>query len=760
MGRIAVAFLLGVCVAHASPSLPAAVWSFALAAAAVLAALCRAQLACAALLGYAWAWMNADARLANDLAAALEGKDLLLAGYIASLPDRADRDVQFTFDLAERPAGVPPRIRLTWYDAPAEPAPGELWRLAVRLKRRNGFANPGGFDYEGYLFQQGVGATGYVTSDPANVRLAGAGRRYPVLRTRAWLAARIAAAVGADPMLGVVQGLAIGDTRAMTHEQWRVFAATGTTHLMAISGLHVGMAAALFAWMGGRIVRWRGAQGRGLTALHGQVIAGAAAAVGYSLLAGLSIPTQRTLIMLCIYFAARWRRRELAVGHALGLALVGVLLVDPFAPLTPGAWLSFGAVAVILLTVAGRLSRQSAVVSFTRVQLALTIGLTPLLLALFGGVSLVAPLANAIAVPLFTLLVVPAVLAGTAAAAASVPLGSLILAAPTKLLGLAWPMLEQLSRQPTALWWVPEPTTAAFAALVLGALLLTAPGVWPMRVAGALLCAPMLLNRPQAPPPGAFELAVLDVGQGLATVVRTHRRVLVYDAGPAFRSGRDAGELAVLPYLRRRGVRRIDMLIVSHGHHDHEGGVKSLAALMPIGAMLRGPSVDSATGSVCTRGDRWTWDGVEFTVLHPSAPAAPADNDSSCVLEVKGARSSALLTGDIEADAESMLVAHGLERVDVVVAPHHGSRTSSSPAFVNALRPRIAVFSTGYRNRWGFPRPEVLERWRAVGALTLNTAESGGIELTLADGESPISFREHRRTHARYWRRRPGDAPP
>jgi competence protein ComEC len=263
----------------------------------------------------------------------------------------------------------------------------------------------------------------------------------------------------------------------------------------------------------------------------------------------------------------------------------------------------------------------------------------------------------------------------------------------------------------------------------------------------------VVANRPATPAAGEFELAILDVGQGLASVVRTHSHVLVYDAGPAFQSGRDAGELVVTPYLRRRGVRKIDVLMISHGHLDHEGGAKSVISALPVEAMLRGPSVVAAEGGLCERGQQWVWDDVHFTVLHPSPSDAAADNDSSCVLRIHGKGGAALLTGDIEADAEAKLVDAGLASVDIVVAPHHGSRTSSTPEFVAVLRPRMTFFSAGYRNRWGFPRAEIVERWSAVGARITLTAESGAIEASVgADGS--IDVREHRETDARYWRRR------
>lgn len=754
MWRIAIAFLLGHCCIYSLAALPAPAWGIALLAAFGIAALVREPLLAAFLIGLAWAWFNGAARLADDLPTALEGQDLLVRGYVASLPDSALTDPQFLFDTFDVESGVPSRIRLTWYRSSTQPQPGEAWQLVVRLKRRNGFANPGGFDYEGYLFREGIGASGYVRADERNLRLKPASHRYPITQLRAWIARRMSDALEDDRMLGVLQGLAVGDTQAMSAEQWRVFAATGTTHLMAISGLHISMVAALAAWLGGLIVRWRGAQARGWTAIHGQVLAGFAAAVFYSFLAGLSVPTQRTLIMLCIYFAARWWRRELSVGHAFGLALIGVLIVDPFAPLAVGAWLSFGAVAIIMLAVSGRLVRDGPVKNFTRIQAAITIGLTPLLLGAFGNLSIVSPFANALAVPLFTLIVVPAVLLGALVSSVSVSAGGVLLALPSWLLDAVWPLFDWAASQPLSVWHCPRPSALASIALVAGVLLLVLPGIWPTRIAGVLLCLPAFMSRPPAPAAGDFEFALLDVGQGLSAVVRTQSHVLVYDTGPAFQTGRDTGELVVLPYLRERGVRRVDTLVISHGDLDHRGGMHSIIEGMPVERIVAGPSVQEAPARTirCRRGQRWMWDGVEFDMLHPVNLTYERDNDSSCVLRVRGRAGSVLLTGDIEADAESALVNAGLGSADVVIGPHHGSRTSSTAAFVHASRPRLALFPAGYRNRWGLPKEDVVSRWSETGARTFTTADSGAIEISF-DSRQPLLAREYRRTHRRYWQR-------
>jgi competence protein ComEC len=758
MGRIGFAFLLGHCCVHALARLPSLEWAPVLGGALALAAACRWKLIAALLLGIGSAWGHAAARLAGDLPTALEGRELLIRGHVVSIPQEIAGDSQFLFRVDAAAPGVPARIRLTWYRAAAHPRAGEPWQLLVRLKRRNGLANPGGFDLEGYLFREAIGAVGYVRADARNHMLPGTSSCCFVLQARATIATRMALAVGDNRMLGVLQGLAIGDAQQVPAEQWRVFAATGTTHLMAISGLHITMIAALAAWLGGAIVRWPGAQRRAWNAMHGQVVAAAGGAIVYSAIAGMSLPTQRTLIMLCLWFASRLWRRVVTPGHALGLALIAVLVADPFAPLAVGAWLSFAAVAVILLVVCGRLGRDSVLAGFTRVQLAVTIGLVPLLLTAFGGVSLISPLANALAVPLFTLLVVPSVLLGALAALVYPAAGTVLLAVPATLLEWVWPLFDWMADQPLAIAYLPAPTLPQLVALTIGALLLLLPGIWPTRLLGVLLCIPAVAHRPVTPRNGDFDLAVLDVGQGLSVVVRTRAHVLVYDAGPAFRSGRDAGVLAVLPYLRQLGVRSLDALVVSHADVDHRGGVASIVAGLDAHVVLAGPTLRPYIRhmTTCRAGQVWTWDEVEFEVLHPADAGGidagrANDNGTSCVLRISGHATSGLLTGDIESDTEAALVARGLAPADVVVVAHHGSRTSSSAAFVEALHPRFALISVGYRNRWGFPAAEVRARWQGAGARTLTTSDSGAIEVSFA-GEA-VKVREHRRAHARYWHR-------
>jgi len=354
---------------------------------------------------------------------------------------------------------------------------------------------------------------------------------------------------------------------------------------------------------------------------------------------------------------------------------------------------------------------------------------------------------------LFTLLVVPSVLIGAFAAAVHPALGAVVLKLPIALLDGSWPMFQWFADHSMSVWHAPQLPWPVFAALVCGVLLLMLPAIWPLRLVGLLLCLPIVCYRAPSPPPGTFELTVLDVGQGSAAVVRTHSHVLLYDTGPAFQSGRSAAELAVLPFLRHQGVRRLDMLLISHGDQDHSGGMRTVLDELPVRTLMVGPSLSDISREQvrCERGQQWDWDGVSFTVLHPQPSAEHSRNDSSCVVLIRGRDGTTLLTGDIEREAEAALLDRGVSRVDVVVAPHHGSGSSSSSLFVAATRPDVTIFSTGYRNRWGMPRADVVERWRQAGARTFDTSVSGAITATFAAGN--VQVREQRHTRRRYWAR-------
>jgi len=759
MFLIAIAFLAGHCVVHSQSVLPSLwPWLAIPLLGAVLASLGRVWWCAALCIGCAWAWAHASWRLADQLPADAIAIDTEVRAYITSIVDVNSEGLRFAVDVRDADTRLPSQIELSWYKTEKRPLPGELWQLRVRLKAPRGFANPGGTDYAAQLFRSGTGATGYVREtapdQDRNVRLASASWRYFILRTRDAIASRLADALPNSPMLGVVQGLAVGDTSRIESAQWRVFANTGITHLLAISGSHITMVAALIAWLAGCIARRLPLQSRRIAVNDVQSVAGMLAAIVYSSLAGLSVPTQRTLVMLLVYFGTRLLRRKISLAHGLSIALIGVLLIDPFASLSPGFWLSFGAVAAIFLATSGRLSRPTRAFEYVHLQAVVTIGLLPFLVGAVGSVSLISPFVNLFAIPFFTFLLVPLVLLGTLFLTINAWLGTVIIHLAGQLLAWSWPLFAWASGLPLATWHLPQLPVWAAALLLLGCLIAIAPGNLATRMAGAMLCLPALLWQPLRPQAGEFELAVLDVGQGLAVVVVTQSHVLVYDTGPSFRSGRDTGELVVLPYLYSRGLRHIDTLMLSHGDNDHVGGALSVLAGLPTDQVLVGPSVTLPQSSeTCVRGQSWRWDDIHFEVLHPAAGDTPRKNNSSCVLRIEGPGGSALLLGDIEREAEARLIADdAIRHADIVVVPHHGSRTSSTEPLTSASAPKFAVISAGYGNRWGFPKPEVIARWHASGAQTLQTAESGAIEIAVDnDGLKPArEFRVQRRA---YWRR-------
>jgi competence protein ComEC len=752
--RVAIAFLGGTCCLMLLDALPGA-WFTAslLVAGATLAFACRGWAPIAFASGFAWCWLVASDRLDQRLDQTLEGTTIGLKGVVASVPQRLADGVRFRLatDAADR---LPPLVELTWYEPAFVPRAAERLDVVARLRRPRGFANPGGMDQEARMLREGIGATGYVRSATRAGRDLETDLRYPVLVLRGAADATIRRVLGDRPATGIVAGLAVGLQDALSQDQWRALARSGTSHLMAISGMHIGMFAAVAAWLAAVVQRWRQRRGALGTRRDSAVLVGTAAAYGYSLLAGWSVPTQRTMIMIALVALALRSRRRLGPGDALAAGAIVVLALDPLAPLAPGFWLSFGAVAAILLAAAGLIGSPGLVAGFARTQLAVTLGLVPVLVGSFGSVSLVSALVNVLAIPLYTLVIVPVVLIATALAAFLPVVGAPALHAVAWLIEATWPLIAAPAAWPLATWGVAALPAPLWIALVVGAGAAIAPLPAAGRVAGVLTVLALCAWRPAPVEPGAVRFALLDVGQGLASVVETRTHVLVFDAGPDFRSGTDTGVLVVEPYLRNRALRRVDVLVGSHDDADHVGGADSLARLAQVDHMVASGRALDRLGRVesCRCGRRWTWDGVRFEWLHPTVPLLPKDNDRSCVLLVRAGEHTLLLTGDIERAAEQQVLQRGRPvGVDVLVVPHHGSRSSSGPAFVAATHPRWALVAAGYRNRWGFPAPAVVERWASAGAQVLDTASSGAIELDLRPGRPAVVSDEWRKSHRRPW---------
>ncbi len=757
----ALAFALGVWLLQQTAVLPAPTFLMAGGVAGLLLVLQRRYrgliLVGSCLLGFGWAGGFAHWRMSDALPVEWEGRDVEVVGVVTDLPQRFERGVRFTFAVEQAEGLVPKRIALSWYrhiepeieeegdeeSAPSAlplPRAGERWRFLVRLKRPHGNLNPHGFDYEGWLLERGIRATGYVRKSVLTGRLAEA--TYSVGALRESIRSRMLRALPDHPYAGVLVALAIGDQQAIAPELWRLFAATGITHLMSISGLHVtmigGLLALLVGWGWRRSVRlpliW--------PAQKAAAVAGLLGAAAYALLAGFGVPAQRTLFMLAIVVAAMLSGRALTAAQILGTALVAVLLVDPWAVLAAGFWLSFAAVAFLFSIASGRAARHW-VLEWLRAQWAITLGLIPVLLAMFQQFSLVSPVANALAIPVISLLVTPLVLLG------SVPGFAWLLGVAHAVLDGLMMFLVWLAGLPGALWQQHAPPPWSVPLAVLGALWLLLPRGFPARWLGVALFLPLFFIFPERPGAGELSLSVLDVGQGQAIHVQTATHDLFYDTGPEL-GGTDAGARHVLPYLRSIGVRQLDTLVISHADKDHAGGMDAVLAGLPVADLV---------GSVpksrrCEDGMSWTWDNVKFQFLHPVAAdyeRRRTTNAMSCVLLIESPHGRLLIPGDIEGAAEAALLARHATalQADILIAPHHGGRKTASADFVMAVGAREVIFPVGYRNRFGHPLPVVAERFAASGARLHRTDQTGAVRVRLREGMVDIVHERQRRT--RYW---------
>lgn len=725
--------------------------------------------------GFFWAYQAAYWLLLNPLPNRLEGQDISLSGVIASIPQVNRRRTRFKFDvvsaseidkqgnlsLIEEP--FPKKIMLSWYQQAPVLRPGEQWQFTVRLKRPHGFRNPGGFDYEGWLFRHGIGATGYIRNKKDSLLLQTGVSGYAIIRARYALYNQITSAIGSQPFVGVVMALAIGHRDNLSADQWSVFTQTGTNHLMAISGLHVGLVSGLLFFLCRRLWSLSSRAIHWLEAPKAAAIIALLGATGYAAMAGFAIPTQRALIMVAVVMLAIIFQRSVRPSRVLAMALIIILLIDPLAVLDVGFWLSFLAVSVILIGMLGRLQSTGLWWKWGRAQWLVFIGLTPGLLFFFSEFSLISPLANLVAIPWVSLVTVPLSLLGASLVVMQPWLGALLLQLAQDSVALLWPLLSWLASLDFAQWSHSPPPTWTLLPGVLACLLLLAPTGFPGRWLGLLLLLPMLLVHAEKLPHGQVKFTLLDVGQGLSAVVQTRNHVLVFDTGPRFNSQFNTGEAVVLPFLRDQVIESLDILLISHGDNDHIGGTQSLLQNFSVDRVITGvpEKIDHPVVEPCYSPMTWEWDGVTFTLLHPPHKRFPGDkkgNNLSCVLRVVTDNGTLLLSADIEKLAEHYLVQNALAgkvqkqiKADLLVVPHHGSKTSSSAEFLDAVRPKIALFPVGYRNRYGFPKNEVVKRYRKRNIELIDTAVSGAITYNLGGEEGIKQVDRYRISARRYW---------
>jgi competence protein ComEC len=757
---------------------------------------------CGALFGVLWASGFAHHYLDQALPLTAQGRDISVIGTIDSLPYRFRDGVRFNFAVEQvltqtgDSLTVPPRISLSWYNARQHGtapviaaatsgivAPGERWQLTVRLQRPHGNANPQGFDYEVWLLEQGLRATGYVRTDGAltlkNQRLAAFVPSFGNLveRSRSWLRQRILAALPDQPYAGVIVALVIGDQRAVSQSDWAIFNRTGIGHLISISGLHITMIAGIFASLTAALWRrsfFTDAQlPLRLPAQKAAALVGVGVALLYVLLAGFGVPAQRTLYMLTVVAAALWLGRITSVSHVLCAALALVLLLDPWAVLWPGFWLSFGAVAIILYASVGRTEQRRAQESTggakwlgsllgtlhaaCKTQYVVTLGLIPLTMLLFGQISLLSPLANAIAIPLISFLVTPLALLGCGLPD---PLSGWLLNLAHFLVHCLANCLTWISFKPYAVWSAPQPPLWIFLLALCGSLWLLAPRGWPLRRLGLIGLIPLALHVPRHPAAGQMWVTAFDVGQGMALLIETEHHRLLYDSGPFYSLGSDGGNRVIVPYLNARGINHLDAMIITHNDNDHSGGAISIMQNIRVGWVA---SSLAATSPIvlaapqhrhCQAGQSWIWDGVRFDMLHPM-PASYGNaqltpNARSCTLKLTADAGSILLAGDIGAKEEQALLERDRSRLqsNVLLAPHHGSGTSSTSDFLRAVHPQLALFQVGYRNRYHHPKPEIFARYGALGVQRLRSDEAGAITIQFGPALQASAYRSE---HARYW---------
>ncbi|HSW93999.1 MAG TPA: DNA internalization-related competence protein ComEC/Rec2 [Gammaproteobacteria bacterium] len=710
----------------------------------------------AILLGFSWTLFYVTVFCSWHLPHELEGKSLHVNGTIASIPNDSDNTLSFLFALKKiESEKVHATIKLSLRDENLKNVRvGDQWQFVVRLKRVHGLMNPGGFDYEAFALQEGIRANGYVIKSSENQLLESHWYHDFPDRIRQKLKDKVEANLPSSNTSPWIVALALGERQHISSEDWEILRNTGTNHLMAIAGLHIGCMASLafflvsFCWrrVPRLMLRYPAQLAGGLGAL--------VMAFLYASLAGFSIPAERTCIMLSVVLIALILKRNMMSWQAWSIALFLMLLINPLVVLTDSFWLSFYSVALIIYGVSGRLNQQGWWWKITRVQWVITVGLIPVGVWLFQQISWTAFLANSIAIPWVAFLIVPLTLLGCFFLLFSAKAGGLILLSADKLLALLWQVLTYFSHLSFANDYMMIPNNGILLSACVGVIILLLPSGFPGKGFGVFWVLPFIFYHHATPRSGDVSFSLLDVGQGLSAVIQTHHHVLVFDAGPRFGANYDMGESVVAPYLRSLGVKKIDLLVVSHPDNDHIGGVHALFHYFTI-LHVKTSTPDKLVpfhADYCLRNDTWKWDGVTFKFLYPTSENLDLDNNSSCVLSVTNAyQKTILLTGDIEKFAENYLIQQNAKELsaDILVAPHHGSKTSAIDKFVESVHPRYVLFPVGYRNRYHFPNASVVEKYQAINASLFETDRSGAIQFQLA--EDITLPRQYRLVARRYW---------
>jgi len=686
-----------------------------------------------------WTLWNFQLRLDDRLQPELSGRVTPVSGIISSIPRQYDDYVSFRFEPRQKaltdPAAerLPHTLLVRWYEEWPPLRTGQEWLLELLLKPPWGPINFQGPDREKWLFASGIGAVASVRAGRLETESGAGGKWLTGLRESIFL--HIGHSLADAREAGIVQALAVADLSGLSRPDRQLLALTGTSHLLAISGLHIGLAAAAGMLLT-RSLGWLlplTSMGRGFHLLG--LAGGALAAAAYAALAGFGVPTVRSLVMLLAVTMATSASRSIHPARAWLLALAAVLLIDPFAALGAGFWFSFMAVGALLWVFVPRRGRGSWLRSLLMAQAAVTLVLLPVSAAWFQAFSLVGFAANLVAIPVVSFGVVPFVLAGVAALWVSAPLAALAWSLAGSIAGVLLDFLEIMASLQGEMTVLVAPSLAGALLALLGALLLLLPRGMPGRWCGAFLLAPLFLPAAQRTDATWLDTEILDVGQGTAVLLRTGGRTLLYDSGPGDGAGRDLVSSVIAPAINRRGGRPPDRVVISHGDQDHAGGLWSLRARYPTATFNANLPSPQPGVDPCLAPMSWTWQAAVFRVLHPSGTLPYLGNDSSCVIAIERNGGHLLLSGDISEAIEARLLLEGVKPAQLLLVPHHGSRSSSSPAFLEAIGPELAVATASLGNRFGFPKPEIRRRYQTAGIPIWSTGECGALRIVVdADG--------------------------
>jgi len=687
-------------------------------------------------------------RLNNDLV----GQDLVISGTISNVPEHQTRLIRFEFSPDKSNAiTLPNKLRLNWYQTrPEQLHAADRWQLTLRLKQPRGMSNPGSFDYEGWLFQQGIGATGYVRTSTDN-KLLESSSIYSINTIRQSLTKAIEKHLIDSPHIGLIQGLATGVRHNISPQQWQVLRLSGTSHLLAISGLHIGLAAAIGFFIFRFLWSRKTANLLHIPAKEAGAIGGFILALFYAALAGFSIPSQRAMIMVATVMISLLIRRPIPASRLLAISLLLIVVIDPLSVLSAGFWLSFSAVGIILFISQNRF--PSPRWQWAKIHTLIALGLTPLLFLFFMQTSLIAPLANFVVVPIISLLVVPIILLASFLLWFAEPIAVLLLQVADQILNLVWYFLDYLATVPYSHWNSPSIPTLYYIPITLGTLLLLTPKNFTAKWLGIIGFSPLFFYNSEQPNNGEFWFTLLDVGQGLSAVIQTKHHTLVFDTGPKFSDSFNTGTAIVLPFLQHQGITLVDSLIISHADNDHIGGALPLINAINVTQVFSSVPELLPNANHCHAGQSWQWDGVDFMMLNPNRDDVGSENNLSCVLKVSNKRHSVLLTGDIEYTSEQQLIAryNDLLPSTVLIAPHHGSKTSSSNAFINAVQAQYVLFPAGYNNRYHFPAKRITDRYQRRDITMFNSADHGAIQFKFDHQSDPL-ITTWRQSSTNIWR--------